>query len=77
MVSQNVRSGGERQRGFDTLIYKTTTKSPFFLENPVVVSVFLSKEKSQYVALGKILTFLEQAYEIVQVEGDMYGLRRL
>ncbi|BAE81802.1 hypothetical protein DSY0013 [Desulfitobacterium hafniense Y51] len=30
MVSQNFRSGGERQRGFDTLKYETTLKSPFF-----------------------------------------------
>jgi len=34
---------------------------------------FLSKEKSQQVANGKMLTFLECNYEIVYAEGGMYG----
>jgi|UPI000380610B hypothetical protein len=42
-----------------TRLYIKQLPNPLFLENPVVVLVFLSKEKSQYAALGKILTFLE------------------
>ncbi len=67
----------ENGSAVSTRLYIKQQLNLLFLENLVVVSVFLSKEKSQYVALGKILTFLEQAYEIVRVENDMYGLRRL
>ncbi len=42
-----------------TRLYIKQLLNSLLLENSVVVSVFLSKEKSQYVALGKILTFLE------------------
>jgi hypothetical protein len=37
----------------------------------------LSNKKSQYIAHGKILTFLEYRYKIVWVKGGMYELRRL
>ena len=46
MVSQNVRSGGERQRGLDTLIYKTTPKSPFFGKSSRRISFFVERKKS-------------------------------
>ena len=46
MVSQNVRSGGERQRGIDTLIYKTTPKSPIFGKFGRCIAFFVERKKS-------------------------------
>lgn len=39
--------------------------------------VFLSNKKSQYIADGNILTFLEHGYEILCTRDGMYGLFRL
>ncbi|MBP3038856.1 hypothetical protein J9303_04965 [Bacillaceae bacterium Marseille-Q3522] len=48
-----------------TRLYKKRPDIYPFGEYPVVVSDFLSKEKSQHFATGKILTFLKYGYEMV------------
>lgn len=48
-----------------TRLYMKRLHNSLFLEYMVVVSDFLSKEKSQHFAHGKILTFLDYYYEIV------------
>jgi hypothetical protein len=47
------------------------------LEQKGKCAAFLSNKKSQHFAHGKILTFLEYCYKIVQLRGGMYELRRL
>ncbi|MDD3228983.1 MAG: hypothetical protein PHE09_07155 [Oscillospiraceae bacterium] len=48
-----------------TRLYKKRPDIYPFWEYPVVVLDFLSKEKSQHFARGKILTFLKYGYEMI------------
>lgn len=59
-----------------TRLYMKQLPKSLFLEIRSLYRFSCPKEKSQYIALGKI-TFLESHYEIVYIEGGMYGLGRL